>query len=130
MVPNMANGLKHFHNQCTLMMITPWCVLLNIFNWESSLTQNVLSPHINWITSKATRMLNFVKRNLYKCSRDTKCVAYTSLVQSLLEYGSAVWDPYLQKDIWNIEMVQRCAARWVESDYGYNSSVSSMLSNL
>jgi len=53
-----------------------------------------------------------------------------SLVRPLLEYGSAVWDPYLQKDIWNIEMVQRHAARWVESNDGYNSSVSSILSSM
>jgi len=109
----------------SLMRVTEHLYLGILFDSKMS-----FSPHINSITSKATRMLNFVKRNLYRCSRDTKCMAYTSLVRPLLEYGSAVWDPYLQKDTWNIEMVQRRAARWVESDYGYNSSVSSMLSNL
>ena len=57
-------------------------------------------PHINRMTFKATWMLKFVKRNLYRCSRDTKCVVYTSQVQPLLEYGSAVWDPYLHKISW------------------------------
>ena len=75
-------------------------------------------------------MLNFVKRNLYRCSAETKCLAYTSIVRPLLEYGSAVWDPYLQKEIQSIEMVQRRAARWVKSDYRYNSSVTSMLADL
>jgi len=88
------------------------------------------SPHISSIICKAMKTLNFIKRNLYKCSPETKCVAYTSLVRPLLEYGAAVWDPYLQKDIQNIEMVQRRAARWVKADYRYNSSVSSMLSDL
>ena len=75
------------------------------------------SPHINQIISKATRMLNFVKHNLYRCSAETKCLAYISIMRPLLEYGSAVWDPYLQKDIQSIEMVQRRAAHLVKSDY-------------
>jgi len=82
------------------------------------------------ITSKATRTLNFLKCNLCKRSLETKCVAYTSIVRPLLEYGSAVWEEYLQKDIYSIEMVQSRAARWVTSDYNYNSSVSTMLTNL
>ena len=88
------------------------------------------SPHISNAVTKATRTLNFIRRNLFKCSPQTKSLAYTSLVRPLLEYGAAVWDPYLQKDIHNIEMVQRRAARWVNSDYRHNSSVSSMLTNL
>ena len=64
------------------------------------------SSHINQIISKATRMLNFVKRNLYRFSAETKCLAYISIVRPLLEYGSAVWVPSLQKDIQSIEMVQ------------------------
>ena len=77
------------------------------------------SPHISSIICKTIKALNFIKHNLYKCSPETKCVAYTSLVRPLLEYGAAVWDPYLQKDIQNIEMVQRRAARWVKADYRY-----------
>ena len=62
------------------------------------------------------RIFNFVKRNLYKCDRDTKCMAYTSIVRPVLEYASSVWDPYLDKNILAIEMVQMRAARWVKSD--------------
>ena len=51
------------------------------------------SPHISNIICKAMRVLNFVKRNLHKCNRDTKCMAYTSLVRPALEYVSSVWDP-------------------------------------
>ena len=39
-------------------------------------------------------MLNFIKRNFYRCSAETKFLAYISIVRPLLEYGSAVWDPY------------------------------------
>ena len=55
-------------------------------------------------------MLNFIKRKLYRCSTEIKCLAYISIVRPMLEYGSAVWDRYLQKDIQSIEMVQRRAA--------------------
>ena len=45
-------------------------------------------------------------------------------------YAAPVWDPYLNKNIQAIEMVQRCAACWMTSDYDWNSSVTSMLCNL
>ena len=64
------------------------------------------SSHISNITCNAMRTLNFVKRNLYKCNGDTKCMAYTSLVRPVLEYASSVWDPHLNKNILAIEMVE------------------------
>ena len=35
--------------------------------------------------------------------------AYFSLVGSTLEYSSAVWDPFRQKDIDQLEKIQRAA---------------------
>ena len=64
---------------------------------------------------KAMRSLNFIKRNLHKCTSNTKSLAYTSLVRPTLEYASSVWDPFLNKNILAIEMIQRRAARWVKS---------------
>ena len=81
------------------------------------------SPHIQKITAKATRVLNFIKRNLYNCSKEIKPKAYLTLVRPILEYASPVWDPYLVK-------VQRAAARWIRSDYSWLSSVTAILSNL
>ena len=52
------------------------------------------------------------------------------MVRPKLEYASAVWDPHLSKDINAIEKVQRIAARWVKSNYNWENSVSSMLSEL
>ena len=71
------------------------------------------SPHINNITSNSIKSLNFVRRNLNKCDESVKSAAYLGLVRPKLEYASAVWDPYLSKDIAAIERVQRIAARWI-----------------
>jgi len=55
--------------------------------------------HINIIAAKATRTLNFVRRNVYYCEPDAKALAYLSLVRPLLEYAAAAWDPYRVCDI-------------------------------
>ena len=88
------------------------------------------SPHINNITSNSIKSLNFVRRNLNKCDKFVKSAAYLGLVRPKLEYASAVWDPYLSKDIAAIERVQRIAARWVKFNYKWENSVSNMLSEL
>ena len=36
----------------------------------------------------------------------------------------SAWDPYLFKDIMAIEKVQRCAARWVTSNYDWRNGIS------
>ena len=41
--------------------------------------------HITTIINKATRMLNFIKRNLSKCSISIKSTAYMTLVRPILE---------------------------------------------
>ena len=57
-------------------------------------------------------------------------MAYTSLVWPALDYASSVYDPYLNKNILSIEKVQRREARWVQSDYHWNRSVTAMLCDL
>ena len=88
------------------------------------------SPHISDIITKASRTLNFIKRNLSKCSSQFKESAYLTMVRPQLEYASDVWDPHYVGDIMDLEKVQRRAARWVLNDYGLFSSVSSMLNQL
>ena len=88
------------------------------------------SPHINNIVAKASKMLNLMRQNLSKCTKDVKSTAYLSLGRPILEYSSPVWDPYLLADTQSIEKVQRRAARWVSSDYGRFNSVTSMLNEL
>jgi hypothetical protein len=47
----------------------------------------------NYTAQKAWKALHFVMRALQKANRNTKRLAYTSLVRPLLEYGAACWDP-------------------------------------
>ena len=50
----------------------------------------------------------------------------------MLEYGSVVWDPYLQKDIDKIERVQINGARFITGDYKsrQDGAVTNMLKDL
>ena len=47
-----------------------------------------------------------------------------------MEYASAVWDPYYNSQIQQLEKVQRREARWIYNDYSSFSSVSAMLNEL
>lgn len=73
--------------------------------------------HIQETCSKANRSLGFIKRNLYSCNQSTKLTAYRSLVRPLVEYSSAVWDPYTKQNIDKLEAVQKRAARFILNDY-------------
>ena len=63
--------------------------------------------HINSICGKANKTLGFLRRNLNFGSTTTKQNAYNSLVRPIVEYAATVWDPYTQKDIHILEMVQQ-----------------------
>ncbi len=71
-------------------------ILSNNLSWE---------PHIPKLETRANQKLGFVKRNLRGCPNDLKRLAYISMVQSGLEYGSTVWGPYLVKDINQLQKV-------------------------
>ena len=73
--------------------------------------------HIDKISKKASATLGFITRNTRKCPQSCRKTAYISLVRSTLEYGSTIWDPYLQKDITKLEKIQRRAARFIKQDY-------------
>ena len=46
------------------------------------------------MVQKAWRALHFVMRSVKKGNKNTKSLAYTSLVRPILEYGEACCDPY------------------------------------
>jgi len=78
-----------------------------------------LSSKLSWehrsniMTSKATRALGFLRRNLYGCNRSTKEKAYFAMVRPLMEYCSVVWSPHQAKLKNQLEKVQKTAARFV-----------------
>ena len=79
---------------------------------------------------KATTSLNFLKRNLSACPTAVKDKCHKSLVRPIMEYASCVWDRQTQRNINELEMVQRRAARFVKDDFDRTSSVTSMLADL
>ena len=51
------------------------------------------------IIGKASRNLNFLKRNLNNCSTDVKEATYLAIVRPPLEYALIVWDPIYNNDL-------------------------------
>ena len=58
------------------------------------------------VSNRAMKVLNFVKRNLTDCPINTKIQAYLTLVRSIMEYASPIWDPYYNSDIYKLEKVK------------------------
>ena len=78
----------------------------------------------------ASNTLGFLHRNLKHCPPHIKSSCYKSLVVPVIEYGCTVWDPHTHKDIDKIEKVQRRAARFVNNDYSWHTSVSCLINDL
>ena len=51
-------------------------------------------------------------------------------VRPLVEYAASVWDPWQNKYIEKIEMIQQRAIRYIFKDYSSSSSVTNMMSKL
>jgi len=94
---------------------------------QRDLRWNMQTEHV---TSKATRVLNFIRRNFYDCAPSIKEKLYHTLVRPHLDYATASWDPFTRKNIDNIERIQKRAARFVSGIYGKDTSITSILQNL
>ena len=82
------------------------------------------------VSSKASRVLGVVRRNLPNYPRSVRETAYKTLVRATPEYGSAAWDPYYDKDIQKLERVQRKVARLCAGNYNPYARVTEMLREL
>ena len=51
-------------------------------------------------------------------------------MRPIVEYSATVWNPYVAKNIQQVEMIERRAARWVLGCYDRLDSVNDMLSSL
>ena len=75
------------------------------------------SDHYNYISSKAYRSLNLIRRTIsVSSSTKTKKSLYLSLVHSQLTYCSQLWRPNLIKDIKRLETIQRRATKFIMSN--------------
>ena len=86
--------------------------------------------HISEISSKATKTLGFLRRNLAFAPRHTKEVAYKTCVRPKLEYAAPIWHPYHETQIGRVEKAQRAAGRWTCRRWRNTSSVGDMLDDL
>ena len=86
--------------------------------------------HVSSVSSKASKVLGIVRRNLHICPRSVRETVYKTLVRPTLEYGGAAWDPYYDKDIKKLERVQRKATRFCAGNYNPPASVTEMLKDL
>ena len=66
------------------VVASDWCSTDNI-NW---------GQHVSEISSKATKTLGFLRRNLAFAPKSTKEVVYKTLVRPKLEYAAPIWSPY------------------------------------
>jgi len=57
------------------------------------------ADQVSYMVRKAWRALHFVIRIVKKGNKNTKSLAYTSLVCPILKYGTACWDPYWECQI-------------------------------
>ena len=63
--------------------------------------------HINKTVKKARKISGLIIRTISFKSKDIMIPLYKSLIRPILEYGNAIWSPYLKKNKDFIEGVQR-----------------------
>ena len=76
------------------------------------------ADQVNFTVQKDWRALHFVMRIVKKGNKNTKSLAYTSLVRPILEYGAACWDPYRECPISALDRVQSKAAKFAHHSGG------------
>ena len=86
--------------------------------------------HVDATVKKANSICAFLRRNFKHCNRRIKQATYVTYIRPVVEYAAIAWNPYTQKNVNKIEMVQRRSARYVSGDYNQSSSVATMLSKL
>ena len=87
-------------------------------------------PHCSYVAAKATKTLNFLRRNVRVSNPKIKEKAYKALVRPQMEYAHTVWDPIYADHAKKLNDVQRRAARFVTGRYRRRSSVEDMLNTL
>jgi ribonuclease P/MRP protein subunit RPP40 len=73
------------------------------------------NQHIKAMISKANSRVGIIKRTFTKLDIQSFTLLYKSIVRPILEYCSSIWFPLYQKDINEIEKVQRRATKLIPS---------------
>jgi hypothetical protein len=71
------------------------------------------SEQCNEAVKSANRTLGMIKRNITYKSKDVITSLYKALVRPKLEYCVQAWRPFLERDIDNLEKVQRRASKMI-----------------
>lgn len=79
------------------------------------------TEHINHITSRAFRMLGFIKRHMQDFSVSSIKTIYIAYVRSILEYSCIVWSPHYAIHIQAVERVQNKFLKWIGYKWGLTS---------
>ena len=79
--------------------------------------------HITSKIKKATQILGLLKRALWNAPLKAKLMAYKAMCRPIIEYAAVVWDPHAKKQIYNLEMVQNRAIRFIANIKGRNISI-------
>ena len=82
--------------------------------------------HIEYIYSKARRILALIKHTLYQAPPQLKKVAYLTLCRPILEYACEVWDPTNKDTIYRLEVLQNKAVRFIYNIKGRDVSMTSI----
>lgn len=88
------------------------------------------NTHVNYIAAKASRTLNFLRRNFKDAPVKLKETLYISSVRPILEYACAAWDPHTKLNVEELERVQKRAARFVSGDYNFQKRSSGLRDKL
>ena len=86
----------------------------------------IIQSNINWMNQvnytvqKAQMVLHFIMWILEKGNRNTKSLAYMSLVRPILEYGAARWDPCKEGQINALDQIQMKAAQFTNHTKDYD----------
>jgi hypothetical protein len=76
--------------------------------FDESLT---FQPHIDSIVNRARRLAGFIFRSFQSRSAEVILPIYRTIIRPILEYASVTWNPYLQKQVKQLEAVQRCVTK-------------------
>ena len=71
------------------------------------------SGHIAEKVNKANSVLSLIVRTFDYIEKESFILLYKALIRPVVEYGNAIWHPFLRKDIESVEKVQKRATKLV-----------------